>query len=290
MNSSDPNPTVGPTRLAGGPDKEARATMRHDERLDEDTRLRTEDLVAAGETRHDGHEDVERRPDDADALPPPRTADSAEYSLPDNGHSLSDNSLSDNGNPRSDDEDRMRGDEEFPARAADTDLDVTDRDVIDSDVTGRGVTDTDVTDTGVTDMDPGRADTDAGTEWGRTNEEPMGAGATDVVPEQVEESARPTASSDDEDQAPLLFRPEDVDRFRTEWQQVQTMFVDDPREAVQSADHLVAEVMQALASMFNEHKQELEGNWREEGTDLQTEDLRIALRRYRSFFYQLLDA
>lgn len=248
--------------------------MRHDERLDEDTRLRTEDLVAAGETRPANQENADIRPDDADALPPPRTADGAEYSLPDNDNYTADG----------DNADRTRDGEAFTDRASDTDADADRADAgMDTDRTD---TDTDQVDTGT---DTHRVDTD--TDWSHTDQEAEGSGSTDSSPEQVEESARPAApSSEDEDQAPLLFRPEDVDRFRTEWQQVQTMFVDDPREAVQSADHLVAEVMQALASMFNEHKQELEGHWREESADLQTEDLRIALRRYRSFFYQLLDA
>jgi len=90
------------------------------------------------------------------------------------------------------------------------------------------------------------------------------------------------------DEVRQLFRPEDVERFRSEWLEVQTMFVDDPRDAVRGADHLVAAVMQSLASTFNEHKHELEGHW-QEGTEVQTEELRIALRRYRSFFNQLLD-
>jgi hypothetical protein len=75
-----------------------------------------------------------------------------------------------------------------------------------------------------------------------------------------------------------LFGQDEVERFRVEWREIQARFVDDPREAVQGADHLVAEVIRSLATMFNEHKHELEGQWRG-GSDAETEDLRQALRR-----------
>jgi hypothetical protein len=92
------------------------------------------------------------------------------------------------------------------------------------------------------------------------------------------------------DDAPLeLFGRDDVDRFRVEWREIQARFVDDPRDAVQGADHLVAEVMRSLATTFSEHKHELEGQW-QEGSDAETEDLRQALRHYRTFFNQLLSS
>lgn len=96
-------------------------------------------------------------------------------------------------------------------------------------------------------------------------------------------------SQNDEEAGAELFSAEEIDRFRAEWQAVQTNFVDDPREAVRNADHLVAQVMQALATTFTEHKRELEGQW-QGGEEAHTEDLRLALRRYRSFFNQLLHA
>lgn len=84
-----------------------------------------------------------------------------------------------------------------------------------------------------------------------------------------------------------LFKGDQVQEFRTRWLRLQTAFVDEPRRAVQQADELVAEVMQTLAATFAEHKRELEQQWRREGT-AETEELRLALRRYRSFFDQLL--
>lgn len=81
----------------------------------------------------------------------------------------------------------------------------------------------------------------------------------------------------------------DAEHFRTAWSEIQGRFVDDPREAVTSADTLVAEVMRSLAGTFASHKQDLEGQWRR-GDDVATEDLRQALRHYRSFFNRLLNA
>ncbi len=90
----------------------------------------------------------------------------------------------------------------------------------------------------------------------------------------------------EEDHAELI-EGSDSDRFRSRWHEVQAAFVDDPQRAVQDADQLVAELMQTLAATFAERKQSLEGQWRD-GGDAETEDLRLALRSYRSFFDQLL--
>ena len=154
--------------------------MRQDERADEDMRSRAEESPMRPDD-----EETSRRADDTEAEPmPPRTADSAEYSLPDSD------------------------DESYPERTVD--------------------------------------------------------------------------------------RPDDpmIERFRVEWQEIQTRFVDDPRDAVQDADRLLGAVVEALTSTVNEHKHELEGQWQQDSgeDESRTEDLRLALRRYRSFVNQLLDA
>ena len=82
----------------------------------------------------------------------------------------------------------------------------------------------------------------------------------------------------------------DADSFRTRWTEVQTRFVDAPKGAVEDADTLVADLMRHLAQRFADERANLERQWSEEGTDASTEDLRIALTRYRSFFVRLLDA
>jgi hypothetical protein len=94
-------------------------------------------------------------------------------------------------------------------------------------------------------------------------------------------------STDDDDTSEPLFTVEEVDRFRVEWRELQSDFVDHPRDAVQHADELVAQVMQSLATTFADHKRSLEGQW-SAGEKVETEELRVALRRYRAFFDQLL--
>jgi hypothetical protein len=86
-----------------------------------------------------------------------------------------------------------------------------------------------------------------------------------------------------------LFSEEEAGRFRERWQETQAAFVDEPREAARKADSLVAELMQKLADSFAKERETLEGQW-DSGDDVSTEDLRIALQRYRSFFNRLLAA
>lgn len=71
------------------------------------------------------------------------------------------------------------------------------------------------------------------------------------------------------------------------WTEIQTGFVDEPQEAVRQADALVAEAIQRLAETFAREKSALEEQW-SRGGEVTTEDLRQALRRYRSFFDRLL--
>jgi hypothetical protein len=87
-----------------------------------------------------------------------------------------------------------------------------------------------------------------------------------------------------------LLPAEQSDRFEQRWHEIQTSFVDEPREAVEQADTLVAELMQELASGFSETRSRLEAQWDDEGGEVSTEDLRVALTRYRSFFNRLLSA
>jgi hypothetical protein len=81
----------------------------------------------------------------------------------------------------------------------------------------------------------------------------------------------------------------DQQGFMGRWEEIQIRFVDDPRRAVEDADQLVALVMQRLADGFAEERERLEGQWGR-GEDVGTEDLRVALQRYRSFFRRLLSA
>jgi hypothetical protein len=85
---------------------------------------------------------------------------------------------------------------------------------------------------------------------------------------------------------PLFSEPEMVD-FRSQWSKLQTGFVDEPRRTVEDADKLVAAVMQRLAEGFANERSGLDKQW-DSGDNVSTEDLRVALQRYRSFFDRLL--
>ncbi len=84
-----------------------------------------------------------------------------------------------------------------------------------------------------------------------------------------------------------MFGPEATNDFRSRWYNIQTEFIDDPRKCVQRADELVAETMKQLTEVFAQERQKLEREW-DRGEDVSTENLRIALQRYRSFFDRLL--
>jgi hypothetical protein len=84
-----------------------------------------------------------------------------------------------------------------------------------------------------------------------------------------------------------LFPGADAEAMRRHWTEIQAAFVDEPRSAVEQADGLVAEAIQKLAGMFAAERDRLEGQW-DRGDDVDTEDLRQALQRYRSFFTRLL--
>jgi hypothetical protein len=84
-----------------------------------------------------------------------------------------------------------------------------------------------------------------------------------------------------------LFSEMEMGDFRSQWSKVQTGFVDEPRRTVEGADKLVAAVMQRLAEGFASERSGLEKQW-ESGDNVSTEDLRVALQRYRSFFDRLL--
>ncbi|MFF7239946.1 hypothetical protein [Streptomyces collinus] len=116
-------------------------------------------------------------------------------------------------------------------------------------------------------------------------ESPAGSDATGV--ESRTSPQQDTGASDDE--IPHLLTDGDEQGFRDRWQRIQSKFVDDPQEAVHDADALVADVMQTLATTFDQHKKNLEGQWNQ-GTRVDTEELRGALRHYRSFFNRLLSS
>lgn len=103
-----------------------------------------------------------------------------------------------------------------------------------------------------------------------------------VTPEALE---RPQPIADDGPTA--LFVDQDLAGYRTRWSGIQTGFVDEPRRAVEEADALVKELMARLTQVFDDERRQLESQWGK-SDKVSTEDLRIAMRRYRSFFERLL--
>lgn len=84
-----------------------------------------------------------------------------------------------------------------------------------------------------------------------------------------------------------LLDHDESEHFRTRWNEVQGKFVDEPRAAVQQADALVSDVIEKITQIFANEHGALEEQWKE-GKDVSTEDLRMALQHYRSFFKRLV--
>ena len=84
-----------------------------------------------------------------------------------------------------------------------------------------------------------------------------------------------------------LFEQSVLSEFNTRWTDVQTGFVDEPRRSVQQADALVQDVIKRIGDSFGNERSQLEQQW-DRGDEVSTEDLRVALQRYRSFFSRLL--
>jgi hypothetical protein len=139
-----------------------------------------------------------------------------------------------------------------------------------------------------------RSPSQAGPDDGRTTESVTTDGGVSAAaqagvttPPAAEAGAGPAAATTiAEGESPLL-PGADADALRQRWREIQGQFVDEPREAVHQADTLVTDVIQTLASTFAQHKKDLEAQWGQ-GEQVDTEDLRGALRRYRSFFNRLL--
>src|SRR5215470_9296747 len=111
--------------------------------------------------------------------------------------------------------------------------------------------------------------------------EPKPAGS-----ERVPNVSNVQAIREEHDSTPL-FPNNELEGLRTRWKEIQTAFVDEPRKAVEQADSLVASAMKRLAEVFAEERSKLEKQW-DRGDSVSTEDLRVALQRYRSFFHRLL--
>jgi len=121
---------------------------------------------------------------------------------------------------------------------------------------------------------------------GRTQNRPEPGEPKPMASERVSDSNKVQPIREEQDSTPL-FPNNELENLRNRWKEVQTAFVDEPRRAVEQADGLVASAMKRLAEVFAEERSKLEKQW-DRGDTVSTEDLRVALQRYRTFFHRLL--
>lgn len=88
------------------------------------------------------------------------------------------------------------------------------------------------------------------------------------------------------DLAPL-FKDQEAEQFRAHWLKIQNYFIDNPNASVRAADELVAIVIENITTTFATKRTALENQWKRRDK-VSTEELRIVLKRYRSFFNRLL--
>jgi len=103
-------------------------------------------------------------------------------------------------------------------------------------------------------------------------------------PEAVDTSKVTNQSADDR-----LLEPDELSSYREHWQEVQSRFVDQPEEAVKEADEMVGKLIERLSDIFDGQRASLEARW-QNGSEADTEDLRVTMQRYRSFMDRLLAA
>jgi hypothetical protein len=127
------------------------------------------------------------------------------------------------------------------------------------------------------------------------NREPAEIADDEITADEIEQEAnvdivgsRATSRTPDtkETYAPL-FENKSADQFRNQWLEIQSRFVDDPAVSVKEADELVDQMVKNITRMFADERNSLETQWNS-GDKVSTEDLRMALKRYRSFFDRLL--
>jgi hypothetical protein len=105
--------------------------------------------------------------------------------------------------------------------------------------------------------------------------------------EQMVDNRSATTANEENEGLMALFEEAEAGKFRTQWLNIQSKFVDNPRESVREADELVASVLKSVTMSFHNRRSTLEKEWNG-GGNVSTEDLRLALKRYRSFFDRLL--
>lgn len=113
-----------------------------------------------------------------------------------------------------------------------------------------------------------------------------GSSRREFEPMGQREQTQPMGQGISQDDGTLMGGQE-MQKFSSQWNSIQAAFVDEPRKAVEQADKLVAEVIEHMSTTFANERKNLEGQW-SRGDQVSTEDLRVALQRYRQFFQSLL--
>lgn len=120
---------------------------------------------------------------------------------------------------------------------------------------------------------------------------PSDKAGTARADESTEDDGGARRASGDDSQAAeqknaTLIAPDRAREYQGRWTELKGEFVDEPRRAVRGANELVGEVLDELEALFRRQRDELERDLDNE--EASTEDLRLALGRYRSFFDRLL--
>jgi|KBSSwiStaDraftv2_1062776.scaffolds.fasta_scaffold84967_1 hypothetical protein len=111
--------------------------------------------------------------------------------------------------------------------------------------------------------------------------------AEERIPENKVRADNYPVDIQEEELAPL-FEGDEAKKFRSRWLAIQSKFVDDPSDSVKQADDLVSDVIKSVTMNFSNRRIALENQWNGGEAKASTEDLRMAIKRYRSFFDRLL--
>ena len=101
------------------------------------------------------------------------------------------------------------------------------------------------------------------------------------IPDAIEQAPAPEMDS---------MSVNDVAEFRARWADIQASFIDDPNRACEQADNLVDLVLVRLTDRFTRQRDALVRQWDKGHDTTDTEDLRMAMKGYRSLVDRLLTA
>ena len=109
----------------------------------------------------------------------------------------------------------------------------------------------------------------------------------ETMPVEKQQRNNPVERADNNGGKSALLDEGQAERLHARWNEIQAKFVDEPRSSVSEADALVSEVIQQIVQKFGDEVRSLESQWNR-GEDISTEDLRLVLQHYRSFFNHLV--